>query len=28
MFVSNGRAMIGNGVAWFGANGAVAINVP
>ncbi|MEP6719884.1 MAG: hypothetical protein ABJA77_00445 [Variovorax sp.] len=28
MFVSNGRAMIGNGVAWFSANGAVAINVP
>lgn len=28
MFVARGQAMISNGVAWFGANGAVAINVP
>lgn len=28
MFVARGQAMIGNGVAWFGANGAVAINLP
>ena len=28
MFVARGQAMIGNGVAWFGAGGAVAINVP
>ncbi len=28
MFVARGQAMIGNGVAWFGANGAVAINPP
>lgn len=28
MFVARGQAMIGGGVAWFGADGAVAINLP
>jgi hypothetical protein len=28
MFVRNGQAMLGDGVAWFGAKGAQAINIP
>jgi hypothetical protein len=28
MFVHNGQAMLGDGVAWFGAKGAQVINVP
>ncbi|RYY67040.1 MAG: hypothetical protein EOO24_53575 [Comamonadaceae bacterium] len=28
MFVANGQAMLGSGAVWFGANGAVAINLP